>query len=928
MVVKSMPLAVAQKNVGDKRSKKVEDEQKKKLEAMSEKNIAARAEFDLNEDDVSNYELWSWYGFDWANSVYSSVVISMFLPVLMVHLANNFACPYEFLPKNLDGFEESASKWDSWSGHANTSTTCTMNVTNDLPHQLFGNSVNGGMKYYPSSNIINYNNYLDPFYVEDETYLADPASISDCDTSTFGDYEMGFIGNVTGWASACVEGKNLAEMGCRADGSGSSDNPIVGYLEYFVEVLNPSDVVGPYTFITNSSNSHIIPNDGSAIDAEKDLHIGSNGKSYFKMVLNPNKLMVGSTTINVTVTSDTTGKEASFAFTVNTLIHQKCPYRVPFMGINILPVSFTTAVISLSVLGQAILYFSVASFGDFGPFRKLLLCYSSLIGCVSCMAIISCDTSEKYLRAGYLTIISNMFFGASYLFYNAYLPYLTRSHPRFLDAKFEYKNIKTGAATGVGAASKKLLDTYHDTQDMISANGYFWGYVSGSFCCFLSIGVVIMIPNLFGVRLIMFLMGLWWFFFALPLFFFLHTRPGPDFPADVRGNPISAITFSWRRIIASLYSMRHLPETLRFLLAYFFFSDGINTIANVAILFAMQDLGMNTLELTILAAESPMFGAVGVWMFRKYQVKKGLGSKPMLLYGIWMLLCIPVYGFIGYLRDWDIWPDCPIGIVQKNEMFVICIVYGMTLGPTQSYARTFFTDLIPPGQEAEYFGVFEISDRGSSWIGPLVVSFIYESTGVMRHAMWYLGIVVVVGMILVIKTDGYKGSDDCRRKEVLIRMVADRKKFGIHKAGAPPSAKRMAGLKSSKLYTGQSGYSNQSGMSTTSSRSTRSSASGVEQPSSRKFSFHKKRVTQDPDFGGATVVEQEEDKGGFGNATLVEDTGGGGFGSATVVEQGDNGGFGSATVVEDTEGGGFGNATVVEQEDDGGTGFESATVVE
>ena len=102
--------------------------------------------------------------------------------------------------------------------------------------------------------------------------------------------------------------------------------------------------------------------------------------------------------------------------------------------------------------------------------------------------------------------------------------------------------------------------------------------------------------------------------------------------------------------------------------------------------------------------------------------------------------------------------------------------------------------------------------------------------------MWYLLAVITWGGYLVWKTDEYKGSDDCRRKEILVRMVADRKKFGINKSGAPPSAKRMAGLKSSKLYTGQSGYSSAaSGRSVQSS--TASSASSVEKSErSNKFS--------------------------------------------------------------------------------------------
>ncbi|GMH53948.1 hypothetical protein TrST_g11901 [Triparma strigata] len=927
MPPKAMPLGAAKAAVGRKTKAELAAELEKKREAMSEQMLKNREEFDLNEDKVSFYELASWYGFDWANSVYSSVVISMFLPVLMFYLADGHACPYTFLPINPNGTEDSNSL--DWNGHLNMTTTCIVNNVTDSPLQVFGGAV-GGLEYYPDSNIIYYDSSLDKFYVEDEEFWVAPTIDQITCTDTVGDIKFGMVRNSSGWASGCVEGggDNLKTDGCNAKLAGSDGDPVQGYSMYTLPLA--ADVVSLYglagfTINVNSSNPYVIGHGVADTSGEgEEAYGGLNGAevdgSNLVLDLRPKLLAVGSTTLTVTVTSRAdSSKSGEFLFTYNSIMHPDCPYRVEFAGITIRPVSFTATILSLSVLGQALAYFSVASFGDFGPFRKLLLCYSSLIGCVLCMAFITCTRNEHYLRAGWLTITSNVFFGTAYLFYNAYLPYLTRSHPRFLEAKFEYKNIKTGAATGVGAASKKLLSTYHDTCDFISAEGFFWGYVSGAGCCFLSVGLIMFMPGLDGVRFIIFLMGVWWFIFAMPMFFLLHTRPGPAFPTDLKGNPFLMISFSWRRIIASWYAMRNLPETRRFLVAYFFFSDGINTIANVAILFAMQDLGMNTMELTILAAEAPMFGAIGVKLFRRHQVKYQLSSKQMLLRGIAFLILVPIYGAIGYLAELGWWENCPIGIVQKTEMYFVCVLFGITLGPTQSYARTFFTDLIPPGQEAEYFGIFEVSDRGSSWVGPLVIAVIYESTGIIRHAMWYLLFVISLGGWMVHKTDEFKGSDDCRRKEVLVRMVVDRKKFGIHKSGAPPSAKKMVGLKSSKLYTGQSGYSSAaSGRSVQSS--TASSASSVEKSERSKFSvFSNKNKVKPDDFGGETVVEGDDQKAGFDNATVVEqEDGGGGFNNETVIEQEDGGGFNNETVIEqdDDDAAKFGTETVIEQTED------------
>jgi len=905
-----MPLAAAKKAVGDKSPQQIKEEEDRKKEAMSEEMLKNRAEFDLNEDITGKAELYSWYLFDWATQVYFSVVISMFLPILLFYLADGTACPYTFLPENPNATED--SNWLDWNGHVNTSTTCTvvprdiecnLDPTDDTPNQcdilqVFGGA-DGGLSTYPASNIVNYDNSLDKFYVDKIHFWSDVDAAANTNCTSTGDIEFGLVRNSSGWASGCQEGWDVSlpeTQGCQADSFGSSHPPKQGNLYYRVDLdstlpANSGIDLNALSVTVNSSNPEIIA------DGMKDVEYVGVVDQKFTLKLFPKMFAVGSTTLTVTVTDAGTGKVGVFKFTYNNIAHADCPYRVPFLGAMIRPITFSTWVIAFSVGAQAVLYVSISSFGDFGPFRKLLLCYCSLIGCISTMAIITCTKNEDYGTLAWLTILSNATCGGSMLFYSAYLPYLSRSHPTFLNAKFEYKNLKSGAATGVGAASKKLLNTYHDVCDHVSAEGYYWGYCSGCFSMVLAIAIIFMNSSLDGIRLIVFLSGCYWLVFSIPLFLFLHTRPGPDFPDDIKGNPLKAITFSWRRIIGSGYAtFRNLPETKRFLIAYFFFSDGINTIANVAILFAMQDLGMNTMELTILAAEAPMFGAIGVKLYRRHQVKYGLSSKQMLLRGIWLLMLVPIYGSIGYIYDF-VDQGFAFGMVQKTEMYFVCILFGMTLGPTQSYARTLFTDLIPPGQEAEYFGVFEISDRGSSWIGPLVCGAIYEFTGRIRHAMWYLMFVLCVGWYLVEKTDDIKGGDDCRRKEILVRMNADRKKFGVTKAGAPPSAKKMAGLKSSKMYTGQSGYS--------SVASSKSGASSVERS---KFSMYSKnRVAPSNSksgFGGATVVEGQDEGGGFNNQTVIEDTNdGGGFNNQTVIEDtNDGGGFNNQTVVEDTGG--------------------------
>ena len=96
---------------------------------LTDEQRAAREEFNLNEDAVSNFELWSWYGYDWANSVYSSVVIGIFLPLVLFYMAEAFACPFTYYPvqvaseplKNQSNWEGHTGNWafeiNRWDGH-------------------------------------------------------------------------------------------------------------------------------------------------------------------------------------------------------------------------------------------------------------------------------------------------------------------------------------------------------------------------------------------------------------------------------------------------------------------------------------------------------------------------------------------------------------------------------------------------------------------------------------------------------------------------------------------------------------------------------------------------------------------------------------------------------------------------------------------
>jgi UMF1 family MFS transporter len=131
--------------------------------------------------------------------------------------------------------------------------------------------------------------------------------------------------------------------------------------------------------------------------------------------------------------------------------------------------------------------------------------------------------------------------------------------------------------------------------DSISAMGFFFGYISGCLMCIITLIAVMMSPDLVGIKVGIFLTGLWWFVFTLPMVPLLHKRPGPPLPA---ASPLFYFTFSGKRLFASMACLKHIPETRRFMLAYFLYSDAYSTIASVCVIFAVDEMGMDNTEVS------------------------------------------------------------------------------------------------------------------------------------------------------------------------------------------------------------------------------------------------------------------------------------------------------------------------------------------
>ena len=182
--------------------------------------------------------------------------------------------------------------------------------------------------------------------------------------------------------------------------------------------------------------------------------------------------------------------------------------------------------------------------------------------------------------------------------------------------------------------------------------------------------------------------------------------------------------------------------TLTFLLAYLFYNDGIQTVIASASVYGDKELGFSTSVLiaTILLVQFVAF--FGALLFGRLAASRG--SRRVILGGLVMWMLVVTVGFF---------------IPEKNlPLFLaLAVGIGLVLGGTQALSRSFFSQLIPRGREAEYFSLYQACERGTSWLGTLVFGLVHQWTDSYRPAIFALVVFFVVGGLLLHRVDPRRG---------------------------------------------------------------------------------------------------------------------------------------------------------------------------
>jgi UMF1 family MFS transporter len=383
-------------------------------------------------------------------------------------------------------------------------------------------------------------------------------------------------------------------------------------------------------------------------------------------------------------------------------------FDLGFIG-SVTAKSLTSATTVVGVLIQACVMIFLSAIADYSNLKKIFMMVLCYVGVAAGCLMFFVD-GGNYLFGCLLLVIANVSIGASLVFYNAFL-----------------SDIAT-----------------EDQRDKVSARGYALGYIGGSVMLvanllLLNFHEALGISQGMAVRICLLGAALWWGGFAIITFVFLKSNG----VARERPPGKGIVSLAFGEIGQTVREFIKLKHTLLFLVAYLFYNDGIQTVIYQASVFVEQELFIakglpaNPIFLVMLFLETQICAFFGSLFWER--VSRKIGAKRTILLSLiwWAGIVIFAYGFLK----------------EPSQAWYLGAAIGFVLGGTQSLSRSLYSQMIPHGRESSFFSFYEISEKGTSWMGLLTFSVIVASTGSYRHAILALIAFFIIGGVILLFTN-------------------------------------------------------------------------------------------------------------------------------------------------------------------------------
>lgn len=370
--------------------------------------------------------------------------------------------------------------------------------------------------------------------------------------------------------------------------------------------------------------------------------------------------------------------------------------RVYPLGIPVAAGSLFPYTVSLSVLLTVFVLPVVGAVADRSAHKKRLLALFTYLSAGACVSLVFL-TGTRYLLGAGLFLVANIGYGATNVVYNSFLPQIAGP----------------------------------DERDRVSSTGWAIGYIGGGLLLALNLVAVQVGSGPHDehkatiARLCLVSAGVWWAAFTTIPLVRLKDRPAV---AGEHGGPV--LTDGFVQLWHTLRELRAYPLTLFFLVSYLVYNDGIQTVISQAAVYADKQLKLTqtTQVATILMVQFLAFG--GAMLMGRIAARVGAWRTVLGSLVVWVV----TLGIAYFL---------PVG--RALPFMALGLLIGLVLGGSQALSRSLFSQLIPHGREAEYFGLYEISSDGTSWLGPLLFGLTYQATGSYQYAIISLLVFFVFG---------------------------------------------------------------------------------------------------------------------------------------------------------------------------------------
>lgn len=353
--------------------------------------------------------------------------------------------------------------------------------------------------------------------------------------------------------------------------------------------------------------------------------------------------------------------------------------------------------VSIATIIVAVLGPIVGTASDTKGRRKKIFLAALLIGAIGCVFL---GFSQSWLWFLLLFVIAKSAYSLSLVVYDSMLPDVTSE----------------------------------DRADEVSAQGYAWGYIGSCIPFILSLVLVLFYDKIgltmkAAMGLAFLLVAIWWIMMSLPL---LRHYEQTHYQATGSANNLAA---SFKRLGGIFSELKKNKKILFFLIAFFFYIDGVYTIIDMATAYGTA-LGLDSTGLLLALLVTQIVAFPAALIFGKLSRK--VNSSRLITVCIGAYFLIAMYGII---------------LKEQYQFWLLAIAVGMFQGAVQSLSRSYFVKIIPANKSGEYFGIYDICGKGASFAGTMVVSMISQITGSVNLGVGALSIMFLIGIFFFRKAD-------------------------------------------------------------------------------------------------------------------------------------------------------------------------------